>query len=229
MADAAVLIPFRPGDPDRERALEYVLSTYAMTGWPVSLADDGDREGPWVKGAAIARALHGVRAEVYVVADADVVVSPAALELAITALANGDQRWALPHDLITRLDRRSTTQLIETGVPGTGVDRQPYRHNREDGSEAGGMVVLTRKALLECPMDPRFLGWGSEDEAWGHALRCLYGEPWRGEAMLYHLHHEHAMPGERRSPLPESAGLLHRYRLARRTPSEMRKILAEQA
>lgn len=220
-----VLIPAEvAGDHWRARALTHVLGHYAQHhgDWHVSLAD-GAREG-WCKGAAVARARHGIAADVFVVADADVIVDPDALTTAVDAVRSGAP-WAMPHEQVYRLTARLTERLYATRqLPDElDLDRAAYL-----GIEAGGLIVVSRDVLHACPIDPRFVGWGSEDVCWGHALRCLFGAPWRDtRAPLWHLHHPHASPGQQRNLSVEGRELHRRYQQAHNNPAAMRAILAE--
>ena len=78
------------------------------------------------------------------------------------------------------------------------------------------MTVLRAEVFDGCPMDPRFLGWGGEDAAWGQALRRLYGPPAQFDGALTHLWHVHQVArivgGTIYKPeLPAASDLLIRY------------------
>jgi hypothetical protein len=223
-----VLIPSWPnGDEWRARAVQYVLS-HLMSGhptWKVSLS--GHEGGAWSKGEAVKGSLWArdiAQGDVCVVSDADVVVDPARLRDAVAEVEEGETRWAMPHTKVVRLDEHATRHLYDEGrVPDNPtLDRPVYR-----GWEAGGLVVLRAEVLADCPMDPRFRGWGSEDIAWGQALRCLHGAPWRGDANLYHLHHPHPAPGQSKNTSYEGRELARRYYAAKSNPDAMRALLAE--
>lgn len=118
-----------------------------------------------------------------VVADADVWCEPAAVERAVLAVTAGAAPWAMPHRLVKRLTEGATARYMEQGVVGD-LERPAY-----EGIWGGGMVVAHRDLLLEVPLDPRFEGWGGEDESWALALDCLAGKGWRGDDDLIHLYH----------------------------------------
>ena len=88
------------------------------------------------------------------------------------------------------------------------------------------LFLLSAAAWETCPLDGRFCGWGSEDEAWGWALETLLGPPWRSPALLWHLWHPHAQPGARRAVNPESERLWRAYRRARGNPRLMRGVIS---
>lgn len=183
--------------------------------------------GPgWSKGTAVAQARAQTDADILVVHDADVMVSAEALEAAVSAVRDGAP-WAIPHREVYRLAQLATitalTDTSPTGVAsGTDLDRPPYV-----GYAGGGITVVRADVWDACPIDPRFTGWGSEDEAWGWALGCLYGHPWRGISPLIHYYHPHAAPGARRATSPEAHLLWRSYRAHRNRPDLMRDIVAQ--
>lgn len=217
-APVAVIIPWRDGCPHRERALHWVLDRYAARhpSWDVTIAPAP--EGPWRKGAAIASALRTARADLVVVADADCWCGE--LDKAIQALRGG-QPWAIPHQQVNRLTARATRALLD-GQCVAGLEQPAYR-----GIEGGGFVISHRETLATIPMDPRFTGWGQEDESWSSALNCLLGPPWRGTADLIHLYHPAQVRLSRRRGSVEGWQLRRRYHVARRDPVLMRALLEE--
>lgn len=221
MSQVAVLVPWRGGDPTREAAWGYVRRWWAAThpGWPVITGACPD--GPWSKGAAIADALARATAEVLVLADADVWCDR--VDLAVDAVESGRARWAVPHRLVHRLDRQSTAAVINGQIPveQAQVEQRPY-----PGYLAGGLTVIDRRLLTEAPVDPRFCGWGQEDEAAAAAWTVLAGRPWRGRADLWHLWHTPPQRLSRSVGSLASVALLARYRQAT-TPARMRRLLAE--
>lgn len=202
-----VIVPWRGGCPDRERALAWASTRYPSS-WRLTLARCPD--GPWVKALAVKPALEHSRADVVVVADADVWCEATAD--AVQAVRDGAP-WAKPHGYVYRLTQDATADVLAGAPPHKGmpVTRDPYR-----GLAGGGIVVAPRSTLLDVPLDPRFEGWGGEDASWGWALNALAGPAWRGEAPLCHLWHP---PQDKAGKWGSDAAraLAHRYDKARRT------------
>lgn len=211
--ETEVVIPFHGDCPHRLKALEFTRKRYP---WPVTVAEGGE---PWSKGAALRPAIEASSADIIVIADADCWTDglPAALE----AVEQGAD-FAIPHRKVYRLSEESTAHYMSTGEVRHPFDRRPYT-----GMAGGGFVVAPRETLLDCPPDPRFVGWGQEDESWALALTCLHGMPWRGDADLIHLWHPPAPRMSRRKGSPESWALYRRYRDAARDPLAMRKLIEE--
>ncbi|MFD5184021.1 hypothetical protein ACFWMQ_15695 [Streptomyces sp. NPDC058372] len=154
-----------------------------------------------------------------IVADADVWVD---VSEAMTAVDDGAP-WAVPHASVRRLTEGAARAVLAGAPLGDGPLAEPaYR-----GVEGGGVTVLPRILYEQAPLDPRFAGWGQEDEAWGIALRAVAGQPWRGAAPLYHLWHPPQDRLSRRWGSRDGMTLYRRYRHAARRPEEVRSLLAE--
>ena len=140
----------------------------------------------WVKGAAVQDALNRCTAEILVIADADVMVDPSALECAVQRVQSGAP-WAMPHHFVHRADAQETERLCassELTLPRM-LDRPVYA-----GFEGGGIVVVRHvdyDAIGGIPLG--FRGWGHEDQALAAICTKLLGPCERGEANLVHLWH----------------------------------------
>ena len=223
-----VLIPWRDrGCHWRQQALDYVTHrwwnvydaiTVAQDDWfPPWGFDPADPDPhPWVKAHAVTPHARASTADVLVVADADVWVPGIGIKLAVQAVEKGAP-WAIPHGLVHRLDQHATFRLL--GDLGTLIDG-PWEERPYLGRVGGGVVVLPRQTYLDIPLDPRFEGWGHEDDAWAAALTMLAGKPWRGEANLYHLWHPAQPRDSRLIGSERSLDLLRRYRRANKRTME---------
>lgn len=211
-----VVIPWRGGCPHRERALEWVRGRLP---YPVTVAEPPT--GPWAKALAVMPAASRCSgADVLVIHDADVWTP--GLEEAVEQVERGAM-WAIPHRGVHRLTEDSTRRLIA----GESWEGLPLAERAYLGVEGGGVVAIHRDLLLRTPMDPRFEGWGSEDEAWAVALRACFGPPWRGKAPLAHLWHPPQSRLSRARGSRESWNLRRRYMRAAREPREMKTLLEE--
>jgi hypothetical protein len=201
-------------------------------------------EGPWIKALAVAGALRETDAEILIVADADVWAQ--GLPQALQAVRDG-QAWAIPHRGVLRLSEAATARYLENdnGRPGRGArcgggtveSSASYANGPVGagdlaepaylGTEGGGIVLLRRETYEACPLDLRFAGWGSEDDAWGMALRTLYGPPLRVRAPLIHLFHPPQQRATRSYGSIEGRELRKRYAAARHNPTAMRSLIGE--
>lgn len=218
MSTVAVVVPWRPGCPHREAAWSWVRSRYESEhpGWPV--IEGTPPAGPWVKALAVEDALARTDADLLVIADADVWVD--GLAEAVDLLA--EHPTVVPHKMVMRLDQPSTESLIAGRPFQPSYDQRPYI-----GRAGGGVFAIRREVWDRVPMDPRFAGWGGEDDSWVIAIRQLVAIPHRLTADLTHLWHP---PQERltRSVGSEASALLNRrYLKARHDRAAMQTIVDE--
>jgi hypothetical protein len=220
----SVVIPYTSDDPARQAARRYVLGWYAARhpGWEII---EGDCPGDWSKGAALADAVARASHDVLVVADADSVVPADVLAQAVRVIAAG-ARWVMPHRTVFRLAEEHTAAVYAGAEPQrSDTCRAPYT-----GVTGGGITVLTRGTWQAVGgIDPRFVGWGGEDMAFGWALETLCGPGVHLAGPLFHLWHKHEAKGDRRRGCPQSEALAGRYRVARNKPDAMRALIAEHA
>lgn len=175
----------------------------------------------WCKAEAVADALSRTDAEILVIADADVWCDGA--QAAVEAVQQG-AAWAVPHGKVHRLTAQATADTLTTGTfdPDAECAERPYT-----GHAGGGIVAIHRTTYEACPLDPRFTGWGHEDDSWAIALRCLHGSPWRGADPLWHLWHQPQPRRNRRIGSEPSRRLHGRYKASRRDPDAMRSLIEE--
>lgn len=221
----SLLVPFTPGCPHREAAWEWVQHRYetVFPTWEI-VAGEGATPDGYSRSRAILDAADKATGEILVVTDADVWCHPG-----LAVLRAAEDGWAIPHKLVHRLSPESTDKVL-AGADWHGLplstdnpqDSKPYR-----GNETGTLVVLRRDVFTKAPPDPRFVGWGQEDDAWQVALRTMVGPPWRGDDDLVHLWHP-AQPRKNRV-VGSDAGkaLARRYQAARNNRPRMAQLLEE--
>jgi hypothetical protein len=236
----SVVVPWRSDHGPRAVVWAYVSAWWREhhPDWQLLVGEQPDG-GPWCKAAAVAAALPSATGEVLVVADADVICDGVATAMGAITVPPDAPAWAVPHRRVYRLTAAATTVVLAGGPmpdPGTAAARAAGRRPEPAGVEAsytgvagGGIVVLPRDLYEAVPLDPRFVGWGQEDESWAWALTVLAGKPWRGTADLWHLWHPPVPIGDggrmtRAVGNPAGYALMRRY-LSATTPDQMRGIL----
>lgn len=221
-ADVDVVTPWRSSE-ERVAPFQFVRRWWGGAG--VRVVTGELPSGPWRKAVAIHKAVLRSTADVVAVADADVVCDPEDLLIASRIVADGDAGWASPYTDVVRLTDEASRQVMATGVLPSedqqGIyDEKPYR-----GRLGGGIVVIRRDQWDRTPMDPAFVGWGHEDEAWGKVLKARLGQPWRAGRPLWHLWHP---PQKRRSRgigSSESLALCHQYLVSSYHDDELNALL----
>lgn len=229
--DVLVAIPWSGWDPHRQAALGWVARQWVGHGFrpPTLGIPDGD---DWVKAEAVRNAIADQPADILVIADADAWCD--GVGDAVRSVRQGAP-WARPHRLVYRLSPASTRQVLDGTDPYPGMEldpdeptaRRPGRPNEGYGGiDGGGIVVIRRDIYDDCPLDPRFRGWGHEDASWARALTVLHGGPVRHNHPLWHLWHPPQPRLSRGMGSGESAELQQRYHRSR-TPEAMRRLIDE--
>lgn len=218
----SVLIPYSLGCPYRTRALEWVVGQWQAEAPDAEIILGRCPDGPWRKAAAVRDAVDRSHGEVLVISDAD--VSCGRTIEAVRLVAAGSA-WAVPHVMVYRFSESATERILDGADPAAIYREQGALVESHQGRFGGGIVVLTRDAYEMCPMDPRFAGWGGEDESWGHAIDTVLGKGRRLDGHLWHLWHP---PQERlsRNVGSEANDVLRgRYQRARWDAEAMRELL----
>lgn len=212
-----IIIPWRGGCPYRQLVFDWIVNAHDSFGRNVIIGELEPDE-PWVKAHAIRNGLAKSTADVVVISDADVWCG--STELALDHLDGSG--WAVPYRDVHRLSPQSTSAALQTGDLSGKLEQRAYL-----GVPGGGLVVIKREVYDRVPMDPRFVGWGQEDEAWGAALAVLAGSPWRGTVPLYHLWHPPQPRQNRATGSEASRTHRNRYVRARRFVPEMEALVQE--
>jgi len=220
----AVLVPWRPDDGPRDAAWAWLRERWRRKHPDWQIIEGHCPDGEWSKGAAVADALARTDALILVIADADVWCG--GTPEAVDKVAIGQARWAVPHRLVHRLSEQATADLTAGALSYERIHRAELAERPYVGYAGGGITVIDRDLLARAPIDPRFVGWGHEDEAAALAWCSLAGRPWRGAADLWHLWHPPQQRPTRAAGSAENQRLLRAYQSAARHPEAMRKILA---
>jgi hypothetical protein len=218
----AAVIPWRGGQPDRERHHQTVrahLRDLLPDAWHID-ADSGhqpfSRAGSRNHGVRLAQ---DVGAEVVVLCDADTLPEREPLLAAINAAHDG--RLHLPYTLFRGLTPNGTRMFLG-GTPGDACEVE-----LETTWSTGGVMVIQPLAWWAMGgMDETFVGWGMEDTAARIACDALLGPTVKHAGTIYHLWHPSEIDPS--SPLYQ-ANLAHmqRYVAAEGDPEAVRAIVSE--
>lgn len=226
MKDVEIIIPWftKLSDPDREAALDWCIERWTALGYgpPAVSRSASDR---FCKAKAVTAAVESSRASWVVVADADV-APPADMERAIAKVRWDCEPWAKPYTNVYRLNKESTRKWFNK----EHVDLDNIHSLAEKpyiGIPGGGVVVISKENYLKVPLDPRFIGWGSEDESWGFALHTILGPPWVGMSNLIHFWHEPQSRLNRQVGNEANRALRSRYMSAISKPDKMQRLVNE--
>ena len=225
MSSVAVLFPWRPGNPARDRAYAWVAE-----GWrrclpeydqltSARLPDPSrlDVDGQWCKARHIDALVRATTADVVIVSDVDVWPDPLSVRMSVRTVANGDRLWSVPYLTVYRLSEQASDQ-VRAGIWPVGrltAGRGQLVERPYEGHPGGGVVVVPRQTLEDFPFDPRFIGWGHEDDAWSMVMHTIAGKPHRVRNGVLHLWHPPAPNRTRDVGRPESVILGDSYAQAR--------------
>ena len=211
---------------DRERIWSYLWPAWEEEGFEVILSPLSDFE-IWRKGKAWAQGLQKASCDFVCLMDADCWVPK--LSDAVGLLSQG-HRWVQGQDTVLRFDEATTQRLLRGEIALEEAGRMDHVWEDEPRKASAGVgTILRREDADEIPLDPRFVGWGYEDNAWWEALSTLYGPPGRlPSSICFHLHHR-PQPDKDRVPTSQKPNWLlwRQYVRARGRPERMRKLLSE--
>lgn len=212
----SVVIPWREnGQYERERNVRLTVAHYAPVKWSVVLADS--HHNPFNRAASRNIGVEvNMDADVVVVCDADF-LPPLDAVLAACEGALADARLHQPFtEALYLTEAETASYLAGEGLP-----------DRSGADLTGGCFVMTPEAWFEAGgMDPRFEGWGGEDDAFRIAAETLLGPRVHHEGVMPHLYHPSAAAfgtAAHRGNLQ----LLRRYVAAANNPDAIRQIINE--
>jgi glycosyltransferase involved in cell wall biosynthesis len=230
----SILIPFRDNG-DRTAQFDWLQARWRhfYPGAQIIVAQD-DGSDPFSKTMAVNNAYQQATSDVLAMVDADVWLDPHLLTAAATTIRNKRSNWVQPCSTVARLSEDYTRALIqrdpsELWTPNAKSDA----HGIERSTNVVGLVaVFSRKAFEDVGgMDPRFRGWGWEDNAFNAALATLHGKPRVWKHTVWHLWHPRTRNDEGRPIWPgqtdrnNQVGSL--YSAAKGRPALMRKLARE--
>ena len=218
----SVLVPWRDaGCPHRRRAWAWVAARWAELAPAWQLVTAEPDPGPWNYAQAANRCAAAADGDVYVLTGADILTDLIDVTRGIVAAER--HGWAHPYAEVTRLDELATRRILAR-PPASPADLPAGGRRPSLGC---GLIVVTAAAWHAVDgMDERFIGWGGEDNALGHALDRIVGPPARLNGRLGALWHPRD-PNRIKGPrFARNRALYQRYR---RTPdaAAMRVLLEE--
>jgi hypothetical protein len=214
-----VLVPYRADNGHRDRLWQHLRTQFwPHFGWPVCVGEDPG-EGRFNRSAALNAAASQQPWDVAIVADSDTWVPPPQLEQA-TKLAVKSGRLVSALTGVIELDPDCTEAVLSNRFSETTLSVGTVRTG--ELATQSSMLVVTRELWDNIGgFDPKFTGWGGEDNAFWRAAAILAGEPMRVPGYAFHLWHEPAAPDHWKRSDPgyrNNVARWNRYRVARNAP-----------
>jgi hypothetical protein len=171
--DLLVAVPWASWCEHRQAALVWVARQWAGIGH-VGIRLGKPNSDTWCKAEAVANAIADQPGDILVVSDADVWTDGVAE--AIQRVRDGAP-WVIPHHRVRRLTEAATTDVLAGRPSNEDMPLDPFVEGLPGiayaGVAGGGIVVLRRDVYETCPLDPRFTGWGQEDECLPEGTQIL--------------------------------------------------------
>lgn len=213
----SIVIPYRGGQNDRERAFRHTRQHLAscLPEASIETADSGHEK--FNRAASRNRGVREAESRVVVVCDADTLPEAQALSEAVDSAEDG--RLHLPHTYFLSLSPEHTDAIIDRNI-GLRAMKPEFVVN----TAVGGCLVMTREAYLSVQQDEEFRTWGGEDVAFKFACDTLLGETVRHSGKMFGLWH----PSEMKQDSLEYKQNMTRqnmYRSARGNREQMRNLI----
>jgi hypothetical protein len=219
-----ILVPWRGGDPERERLWEWTRAWWERKypEWPIYVGVQEDDE-PFNAAATRnkAAALAGDW-DVAIVLDADAICETAREAV---AEAWATQSYTLAFTRAIRLTPEETEIVMSGG---------PYPERKGPVGPIESMCVVLPRSVWDTVggYDERFVGWGAEDNAMLVATTCLVGRHHTVPGEVWHLHHTPAADSDRGDgpwrpieTLKANRALFDIYARAQGYPDAMRALI----
>ena len=215
-----VAVPRRADGGHRDRLWRYCRREWADQFPDWEIVEGHHDVGPFNRSAAINLAADGDW-DVLVIADGDVLAEHDPLLEAVAGCSDG--KVHLPYRRRMMVSELGTKKILRRYVGSWAQWASPDRNRNHCSS-----VVVLDRALWERVggFDPRFQGWGAEDDAFITACDTLAGRHVRHGGDVWHLWHHPSPHRDHRSPLYRAAvALLGRYQGC--DEAQMRALLDE--
>lgn len=190
--DFSLLIPFRGTDQHRTANLDWCLRrwNHFFPGAETIVADS--TQDAFNRSEARNNAARMATRDLFVIADADVVFDPAAVEECLNHVASTPRSWAIPyrsHNGYYRLTRTQSARLLAR--PPSDLIPEPRNFLHNINVSYAGIQIVPRIGFEEVrPWREEFIGWGAEDFAAGKLTDLLWAPKLNIEsAVIIHLWH----------------------------------------
>ena len=185
----SVIIPYRPGDPNRDKHFPYILNKW-KTDFPdfeYIVCDDSD-PNTFNRGRAINEGALTATGNLFIFADADGLLEKSSIQKGLDELIKNPDGWSLavPFKGINFMGEYETFRIMRGEAPGNVT---PVLHKWTNGSTGICQIVWADKFFESGGYDPRFCGWGFEDAAWTLYMETFYGPVFYVKREAYHLYH----------------------------------------
>jgi pyruvyltransferase len=244
----SILVPFRDDGEHRTRVWKWLKQYWRSQHMSAEIIQGFDDSEPFSKSRAVNQAASLARGRVFVVLDADALLTADALvgcaEKIDAAVTAHKRLWYMPYDRLYRLNEATTLDILKSRPnnpllpvdPPPPSDLEPGGADPKYGHRFGAMCqIMPREAFtLVHGMPPGFKGWGGEDKSFLHALDTLYAPHEVADNRILHFWHQRigSLLTDRKwvgqSWEAANSRLAQRYAAAAGEPGYMRALVDEE-
>ena len=231
MPAISLMIPFRD-DGTRVEQMRWLTERWAAHFPEAEVIIEGDDgKDPFSKTIAVNRCYRRTTSDVLAIIDADVWIEPEVLLKAASEVRGAPSTWVRPCDRVMRLSR-PTTQMLVQSDPSSAFP-ELTEADCERITPTVGLACVFSRSMFEAVggMDPRFRGWGWEDNAWIYLLTSLAGPATVMDNFVFHLWHPRAHHPDGRpawsGQTTSNIELGLRYKRARKNRSALDALIRE--
>ncbi len=223
----SIIVPFRGDGGARDRNWDWCRRRWESL-WPDAELVVSDCDGPFARGRALNDGVRRSSGDLLLLADADGADDPGVIEAALGLVKSGN--WVIAYSAVDgyqSLTEDATRRLLARS-PEVPLNLRPEDVQQRCHSYSGA-ICLSRYAYWSIGgFDPRFQGFGYEDNAFQHALDTLWGHHVRVEGAHLHLHHPHVESDRFEQPfISDNRALSDRYAAADGDRAAMAALVAE--
>lgn len=188
-AGVSLLVPFRTDNGRRAETWEWLKQYWAHELPGAEIVIGKDSRIPFCKTAAVNRAANQATGDIFVILDADCLISGDVIEYCAReirrARKRGNRLWFMPYRYFYRLTDVASQAILNSDPvnPPRFFAAPPSSYQLQDNTSTnqghwfGALIQIMPKEAFNLlgGMDTRFHGWGGEDVAFMHAVDTLYG------------------------------------------------------
>lgn len=217
----SILVPYKSDNGIRDKNWAWIEKRYTSLMPNAEICMGESTTELFSRSDAINNAARKATRDIFIIADSDITFDIEQIQLGLSMLSK--YKFVVPFSHIIRLDSSLTNKLISypSNISLSSIDTNNCK--KDTGTPyylVGGIGIIEKSTFFQCGgFDPRFQGWGGEDDAFSYVIKHLYGEFGRPtDNNMYHLFH----PQEpiNKYYLRRNIGILNReYIRSKRIPS----------
>ncbi|MGM0904476.1 MAG: galactosyltransferase-related protein [Bacillota bacterium] len=227
MTNLSILMPYRSDHGPRDRAFKWVKAFYQKVLPEAEICVSDCTTDLFSRAEAINRSAKQATGDIFMIADADIILDPDIIKMSVQLLK--EHAWVVPYSRVKHVSRKSTRALLNTEPSWPAqIDFEVSRTaNAAARNFIGGVNIISRDNFeVVGGFDERFLGYGAEDDAFGHSVNTVCGRYLRLDTDIFHLWH----PRVRTKSNPHyqaNIALLKRYIQAGKSKKRMLNMINE--